>query len=138
MLYNTHSRWLKPFVDSSKGLVAVDKIKSIKGYKARKDRIAQVWGACHWYTRHKFSITLLTHDFAKKGRKKVLVPRRLEDILITLAHELAHVEFQEHDPAHLWLTARLLKKMAKKAFDLNIMDTQIQIDTKCPQKKKSG
>jgi len=49
-------------------------------------------------------------------------------VLITLAHELAHLKHWEHTPEHFKLQTQILARFAKVLKDLGIKDTYQRIN----------
>ena len=83
-------------------LVPVHLLKSITGYKIPFGQIERTLGMCTEYSDYSYKITLLTYK--QKGKNHE--PATIEDILLTLAHELTHLIHDRHDIyfARLYMT----------------------------------
>jgi hypothetical protein len=108
-------KWLEPFFNSAKGLVPLEKVKYVKGYKV-VDKNARNFGGLLRKNYKSYNITLKIFD-ANDREEFIAV------ILDTLAHELAHVVHWEHTPDHLKLQAKILVRFATVAKQLDIEDT---------------
>lgn len=83
--------------------------RKILSFVPRLDRKHRTWGACSLTDR---TITLATHQVEKVERRmngskrkmktKVLSQLSHREILMTLAHELAHLEYPNHDYQQQW------------------------------------
>jgi hypothetical protein len=77
--------------------------RKILSYRPRLGARHRTWGSCSITDR---TITLSTHRMdtvENDGRKKkVLVPLNHREMLMTLAHELAHLEYPEHGYEQKW------------------------------------
>lgn len=111
--------WARPYLQELGGLnliLPVHRLVSIKGYRQTKQKLDGSLGTTSalngWY-----SITiLLKYAHKKQGQC-------LEDLLFTLAHELAHLKYWQHTPEHLVLTARILFQFSMTAQRLKAGDT---------------
>jgi hypothetical protein len=123
--YTKNVLWLKPFVEASTSLVPLDKLKSIMGYKVKKGLSENSFGCLTKYEgERKFRMSIRVHKYEKletsnkKEHKKV----RCETILLTLAHELAHLEHWEHTPEHFKLQGELIIKFYEVLKESGIKD----------------
>lgn len=77
--------------------------KKILSYKPRLNQRHRNWGSCSITDK---TITLATHKHAtvkKRGTiEKTIIPLSHREILMTLAHELAHLEYPEHGYEQKW------------------------------------
>ena len=117
--------WLKPFIESVDHLISTDKIKSVKGFRVPFNKEQNVLGRTTKYLG-KYTITLLTYQ----QRFDEHVPELIENILITLAHELAHLRhWDKHDADFANLFAEIFKCFAEELYWLKEMDIQKGHDT---------
>ena len=94
------------------------RVSRISGYLVPVGKHLRAMGRCHSKGR-RYNITVaLNHT-----RGFVSIPLSLEDVLITVAHELAHTVEWEHTPKHLALTTHYLKIFARVAKRIGIKDT---------------
>lgn len=123
--YSKNVKWLKPFVDAVKDSVPTNRIKSIRGYrvplKLDQDGYAQI---TQYEGERKYCITLRIFDVERTPvtRRKKHTKTRCETILISLAHELAHLVYWEHTPEHFDYQARILQKFSKVLEKYKIKD----------------
>ena len=127
--YKRNAHWLKPYVSSVAHLVPVHRVTEIIGFKVplnkRDNTSAQITmfgnGSC------KITINLFNHAIVSLGNQKFkkifFRHENIETVLMALAHELAHLKVWEHTPAHLELTAKILRVFAKTAAKQNVLDT---------------
>lgn len=86
--------------------------RKLLSYRPRLHREQRTWGACSITDK---TITIATHKHGevirkvkdRKGRmhekkETVLVPLTHREILMTLAHELSHLEYHEHGYEQKW------------------------------------
>jgi hypothetical protein len=109
--------WAFPFLHNS-GLVG--KLCAVQGYTVPVGKEVKTQGLCT-VRGSKFEIRIClnrTYDHYTTSRAAVL-----EDLLFTLAHELAHTVVWEHSPEHTEITAELLAEFAKTAKRLGVKDT---------------
>lgn len=111
--------WLKPFVDSVKNIVDLSKIRSIRGYRVPVDRNPSCDGKTNYYSEknHRISIRIWEAPEDKHLRS------RYEDILVTLAHEIAHTVYWDHSSDHFKLVGRIMTRFATVIKKENIVDT---------------
>ena len=121
-------QWVLPYLRKSKSKMPTLILPTqIRSFKPTRKRIMRVLGNVYFESR---IIVLATHTqqtkLTKRGhtrvKKIVAIPRN--EILDTLAHELAHIRYPEHDYEHEEYTRTIFK-----TFDLT---------EKCPTCKGSG
>lgn len=111
--YTKNVLWLKPFVESAKDLVPLERLYGIKGYKVSKHLEETTYGSLTQYGREKrlhMAIRIMEIKKKPKTKRKEHKKGRCETILLTLAHELAHLVHWEHVPEHFELQGRLVVK----------------------------
>lgn len=135
--YNKSALWLRPYIKTIKSLIPLEKIHSVKGYKIRKDHQPSCHGLTHkWKGKYLIRIRLWDLNFEKTHH----VRERYEDILITLAHELAHVihfpnqPSKQHPPEHFKLASKLMIKFTKVLEREMITDTSERFSLDLMQK----
>ena len=114
--------WLKIFIDSVDDLVPLHKVKRVMGYKvsAKKEEGGY---ASIVRTGNKYSINLkLTNNYREKG-KRLRRNTHLATILESLAHELGHIHFWEHDSDHFELTGKILVRFSKVMKKIGVKNT---------------
>ena len=117
--------WLQPYLSHVRHFVSLKKLKSIRSRKHPEKKRARTDGSLHGPDSDGyFSIMIMTYEKKKDRLKSVVSPRRQEDIIHTICHELAHLylygrrgpvwtkhtEERFHAEAHVYkLMASLLK-----------------------------
>lgn len=102
--------WLEVYLKRAKRkMPALELPRRIRSFVPRLDRKHRTWGTCSITDR---TITLATHQVEKverrmngskkKTRLKVLSQLSHREVLMTLAHELAHLEYPGHDYEQQW------------------------------------
>jgi hypothetical protein len=105
--------WLEKYLlRARRRMPAMSLPKRILSFKPRLTTRHRTWGSCCITDR---TITLSTHKVStvekkiknRRGeerikREKVVVPLNHREILMTLAHELAHLEYPEHGYEQKW------------------------------------
>jgi hypothetical protein len=111
-------RWLAPYLRAAKGLVPTHRLKAIGGFTARpaNDQIHVGWTLTDDMKSFRM---LLALGFRERGR---LFRYRLNDVLQTFAHELAHMVHWDHSPKHWALEARIAARFARVAKRLKVKD----------------
>lgn len=109
IIYTKNVLWLKPFVEVTGGLVPLNKLKRIMGYRVKSSLRPITDAALTKYSKEKqYRMSLKMYDYHRK--QKMYKRVRCETILINLAHELAHLVYWEHDPDHFALQAKIMIK----------------------------
>jgi hypothetical protein len=118
--YSRDLIWLKPFVEALNisDILPLEKLKSIKGYRVTKGLDSQSYGSIITSNKRKYSINLETQIYSKKSQE--YKDKSCEEILLTLAHELAHLVHWEHTPGHFRLEASILYYFSYTLQDLDI------------------
>lgn len=125
--YTKNVMWLKPFVESVQDLVPLHKLNRIRGYKVRFGTEENGWGQTSMYDDGTCSISLKVQDQvvnpkASYIRQKVHKNTRIEMILSTLGHELSHLKFWPHSPAHFKLQYQILLRFSELLEQQGITD----------------
>lgn len=121
--YSKNVAWLQPFVDGVGHLVPVDKLTAVKGYQVGRGLKTHSWGSTITDTGRKFRINLLLREWFDRQE----VTLTIEMILLTLAHELAHLVHWEHCPEHFKLQAKILTSFSKHLLDVGIPDHSVRL-----------
>lgn len=122
--------WLRPYINSAGKLVPLKKLYGVRGFKVALDRLEDADGRIATSDFRKFVITVRVDSqawkHAGKGKFKAVrhSPRTLEDVLFTLAHEMAHIKYWAHTHNHALLSARILARFYKTAQKLGVTDFQ--------------
>lgn len=106
-------RWLLPYYEEVKDLLPKHKLTYINHASLAKGKlqlvVAQIWKIKYSYS---YEITLYTEYWktvSLKPFKRVRKPYSKIDILVSFAHELAHIQyFQPHTPKHKSLEAMFI------------------------------
>jgi hypothetical protein len=121
--------WVKPFLASANGLVSLKNVLEISAYKVPLSKQSKTDAQLITYTAdatHKIMINTHWQKTESLGNGKFKNTRykrvRLNFMLDSLAHELAHIKYWDHSPNHLRLQAKLLSRMANIAKQLGIED----------------
>lgn len=122
--------WLRPYVECVKGMVNLDKLKGISTFKVPLSKVKTTEACLIRYDAKNFKMTITLYDHTrvrqKNGKFKVQHRKhRLNYILDSLAHELAHLKYFDHRPEHLELQAKLLIRMSKVAKKHGITDITV-------------
>jgi hypothetical protein len=105
--------WALPFVYASQSKFDISKIVTLRGYALKPKQHPHSYGTC-LRSKGKYDVVICL------GHTNKLYPVSL--ILEALAHELAHLVYWEHEPAHLSLTAEIVGLMADQAQLMGIKD----------------
>lgn len=105
MIIAKNLEWTREYIESVAHLLPhLKQLKKINSRKANKKQIQRVNALCtQYFDRKHFRITLYitATTIAKiKPLNISIVQYSTIDILMTLAHELAHIEKWEHTPDH--------------------------------------
>lgn len=114
--------WLEIYLKRAKRKMPALKLpRKILSFVPRLDRKHRTWGTCSLTDR---TITLATHQVEKverrmngsKKKKKLKVLSQLShrEVLMTLAHELAHLEYAAHNYEQRWYALTIFN-----TFDLH-------------------
>lgn len=119
--YSKDLEWLKPFIDAVDGwFIDASKIKAIKGFRVPLNKQQHVLGRTTKF-KGKYTITLLAQD--QRYDHYVYTP--IENILVTLAHELSHLIFwNEHDADFALLYGEIFKEFTEEVYEQQIPDIQ--------------
>lgn len=96
-------KWLLPYLEHVKDIVPLEKVKKIDYYKTRSHHKKQHHLAItHKLANNKTFLIYIRTDLEKKDRIPLNIDTQ-EDLLILLAHELAHVcpKGWEHGSIHI-------------------------------------
>lgn len=120
--------WTEPFVNSVRHLVPLHTLDSIKVYSVPFGKEESSAG---WCTRkgRRFTISLRSTNQVRSGKKQCYKARTIEDILLTLAHELTHlVHWDYHGPSFANLYATVIGVMFSELSRYGIRDIQQRHD----------
>ncbi len=115
MKVSANMQWAIPYLNAAKASVRLDRVKSITGYEPKpwQDNVTQ---AIIYKKGCIYDIKVNLNDSLSKMA-------RLEDLLIALAHELAHIKEWEHTGKHLDELARILRIFARVTMAEKVADT---------------
>lgn len=104
-------QWLRPYLRLASPMIPnMKKLEAVKKLSARKDTIPRIHGStlkCH---KGKYTINIYTHynSVASLCPAKLIKKKYTKiDMLITLAHELAHMRYWNHTPERQILESQL-------------------------------
>lgn len=123
--YSKDLLWLKPFVECL-DVLPLKKLQRIKGYRVAKNLDSQSYGSIVTKDGKKYSINIETYTYSKKDKQ--YRKKRIEEILLTLAHELAHLVHWEHTPQHFQLQSNIMWCFSLTLHELKIKDHSQYID----------
>jgi hypothetical protein len=107
MIINKELEWLRGYVRSIEYLLPkVKQVKKISSKKANSNRGQHFVGLITYYDKKSFRICLYTTY--KDRNTSGIKPYNTVDILTTLAHELAHLEYWLHTTKHKQLECTIL------------------------------
>lgn len=121
MKYTHNVLWLKPFVESSRTLVPLRKLKSIRGYRVTKGKQERSYGSMT-NNNGRYSMALLLQRVPKK-KSDPYIDATLSGVLECLAHELAHLSHWDHTIEHFTLQCQILLKFCFVLTQEKIHDT---------------
>lgn len=119
MRLSKNMEWARPFL---KAINAEAKVEEVSGYRIQLGKEIMALGRCH-PRGDKFKITMCLNRTFNHATQSEDMP--LEDLLYTLAHEIAHTIEWEHTPEHLFITAQLVETFAQIASKLGIENCSI-------------
>jgi len=119
--YTKNVVWLEDYVNSVSDLVPIEQIKRVIGYKVKiglnECQDAAIQTANKRGDKFVISIKLYEQEILKHK------PIHIAFVLDSLAHELAHLMYWEHDSHHFKLQARILFRFGMMLKKKNINDT---------------
>lgn len=132
-------KWLLPFYEEVKDLLPKHRLKAIHHARLAKGKIqrvcAQLWKVENSYD---FELTIYSHYWLYKKLKPLVREKRPYskiDLLVTFAHELAHIQhFMPHNTAHKSLEAALIILFMQKLDE----DGYISEEHELKELKKKG
>jgi hypothetical protein len=118
--YSKNAEWARPYVESVRFLVPLNKLRAVKGYVIAAG-LSSSQEAAIIKKGNRYTITIKLENDGKT--------LHLEDLFVALAHELAHLVEWEHTPAHLRLMAEVLQVFANTAKVEGVRDTSRRLKT---------
>ena len=121
-------KWLEPFFQKAKGLVPLHKVHVVKGFVIPLGKIECIDGQMTKYEGGKIVITLRTHNQIQRANQNgtntsyIHKRRMICDILLTFAHELAHLKEWEHTPEHWELECKIIRRFISELKRRDIKD----------------
>lgn len=113
--------WVQPYLKEVSNLIPLESLKELKGYYVYETQgVARQEGQTIRNKSNKYTITLRLN----RGDAGLIF---MYDFLHTLAHELAHLKYFEHDYKHIKLTCKIFSKFAKVLKEQGITDTYQRI-----------
>jgi hypothetical protein len=120
--------WLQPFIKSVRSLVPLKKVRRFFAYKLPLDKreLAVAW--CTNNNDGTYTISFSTHDRVVKRVGNCFeytgyARRCRAEILDTLAHELAHLKYFDHDIRHYRLQLQIMWRFARVMERKGVKDT---------------
>lgn len=120
LLYSSDLEWMRPYVNKVKRIVPVHKLEKIVSLKASLDKLNRMYGQLvteTWEEKgyvnrrsRKYISLYVTYceTVTLKPFKRVIKPYSKIDLLTTLAHELAHLVYDDtHTTKHTKLENRI-------------------------------
>lgn len=123
--YSEQVLWLKPFVEEVKNIVPLYKLKSIKGYKVQRNKQEQSYGSLIKKDINNYTMNIKASSYDKRAKK--YMDSSMSIILDTLAHELSHLIYWDHDWKHFNLQTKILAKFVKILKKHKILDTSFSV-----------
>lgn len=123
MKYDKNTLCFKPFVEAVGTYLPDGRLQSLKGYRVHPKKHPRAAGCClnvNGWCR----ITIRTHKYDTLNEKYVALT--IEDMLMTLAHELAHLLEWEHTVRHVRLTHQFFGIFINELSRLEIPDVQAE------------
>jgi hypothetical protein len=116
--------WIRPYVEEAKKIVpSLKKVTSIKTIRPTKNKLQRTMGLCSTNDGKKYVITLWTHHQHIKTVDPFtceFTPYSKMDLLVTLAHEIAHLDDFDHSPLHKKIESKLtllfVKMLEKEGY----------------------
>lgn len=120
-------KFLKPFFLSASGLVPIERVKSVRGFKVSVNKEVLTDASIIRFGNNKtFTINMRTHSNYVYSHKQKY--EFIAETLINFAHELAHVLYWDHTPEHFKLQAQIMIKFSGVLKKLKIEDTYLRIN----------
>lgn len=113
--------WLKPYINSIKHLVPLNKIKGINGYSVRAGK-TEWQHASITRVKRKYNINILLTE--NEDGKYIF----MNDCLHHLAHEISHLVVWPHDGSHMILEAKIMKRFGEVTKKLKVKNTYRRIN----------
>lgn len=119
--YSKDFEWLAPFVDSVRHLTPVHLLRKVSSSKVPIGKIEQSVGTCIKFSETNYAITILGYKQYGKRHK----PEIIENVLVTLAHELAHlIHWDRHDMYFARLMSTIFSVFVEQLETYGIRDIQ--------------
>lgn len=119
--------FLKPFLKGLSPIVSLKNVKLIRGYRVAKGLYErQNAGITKYLSSRKYVITLKIQTYSKD--KKKYLYETLEQILLDLSHELAHLVEWDHTSRHFMIQAKIMYHFSEKLKELGIEDHSTSIN----------
>jgi len=132
-------KWLEPFYKAAKDLIPAHKLQRVMGYRVPFSKDHKSEAMCTQYIENQrkisyvISIAIDVHldipstQCSKCGRRSKKSARPVSrNMLTNFAHELAHMKYITHSPAHWDLEARISKRFTKVLKQMEIKDLAIR------------
>lgn len=104
----------------------LSKLSTIRGYRVGIGLNEKQRASIVHYTNKKYCINLKTQNHVENGTAyKYPI---IEQILLDLAHELAHLKEWEHTPKHFKLQAKIMLHFSNVLKELGIVDHSTRIN----------
>jgi hypothetical protein len=124
---NKNVSFLKPFLKGISRIVPMSKLSKIRGYRVATGlNERQQAGITKYHGTGLYVITLKIQKLVEENTKYRYTT--LEQILLDLSHELAHLHEWEHTPRHFHIQVKVMTHFAKVLRQLQIQDHSIRIN----------
>jgi hypothetical protein len=126
--FNKNVAWLEPFFAKAKGLVPIHKVSAIKGFSVPLEKTECVDGQMTKHEDGYIVITLRTHNQILRANQNGTNTayrhkrRMICDVLLVLAHELAHLKYWEHTPEHWELECKIIRRFISELKRRGVKD----------------
>lgn len=117
--------FLKPFLKGLR-LIQLSKVSTIRGYRVGTGLNEQQRASIIRYSNKKYCINLKVRNLTDHNNS--YKHPTIEQILIDLAHELAHLKEWEHTPKHFKLQAKIMLHFSNVLKELDITDHSTRIN----------
>lgn len=122
--------FLKPFLEGIGSLVPLGNVSVIRGYRVAKRLNERSYASIIRHSKKNYSVNIQTQFLVDNGKNYSY--STLERILLSLAHELAHLKDWEnpdwHSATHFKLQSKIMLHFAEKLRKTGIKDHNVTID----------
>lgn len=127
MKISPNMKWAEPYLTSVSHLVPVNKITRVRGYYLPVEKFPTTEARIWMYEDGRITLSILLSGYQKTRNGKARMTMPFEVVLLSLAHELAHIKHWEHTPNHTILMAQIFSRFALVAKQQGVKDTSRRI-----------